>query len=196
MAAAAEEIAQRDQDRAALFDIILNSSFGRKDVILASGKPSTFYFDMKPTMMNPEGAHLIARLILPLVRQARADYIGGLEMGAVPITGAILTHSFEQGTPVRGFFVRKKQKEHGAKKLVEGLREDETLSGKRVVIFDDVCTSGGSAMIAAEACRASGAEVVQALAIVDRDEGAAELFAREHIPFKALFTAQEFLAVA
>ena len=194
MAAAAERGLERD--RAALFDIILKSSFGRKDVILASGKPSTFYFDMKPTMMNPEGAHLIATLILPLVREARADYIGGLEMGAVPITGAILTHSFEQGTPVRGFFVRKKQKEHGAKKLVEGLREGETLSGSRVVIFDDVCTSGASAMVAAEACRSSGAEVVQALAIVDRDEGATELFAREGIPFRALFTAAEFLAVA
>ncbi len=195
MAAPAHRGSEGDRDRAALFEIIRTSSFGRKDVILSSGKPSTFYFDMKPTMMNPEGAHLIARLILPLVREVRGDYIGGLEMGAVPITGAILTHSFEQGTPVHGFFVRKKQKEHGARKLVEGLREGDTLMGKRVVIFDDVCTSGASAMVAAEACRASGAEVVQALAIVDRDEGAAELFAREGIPFKAWFTAAEFLAV-
>src|SRR5688572_15843730 len=196
MTAAALKGAPGDTDRGALFDIILKSSFGRKDVILASGKPSTFYFDMKPTMMDPKGAHLVARLILPLVLEARGEYIGGLEMGAVPITGAILTHSYEQGTPVRGFFVRKTQKEHGAKKLVEGLREGETLAGKRVVIFDDVCTSGASAMIAAEACRASDAEVVEALAIVDREEGALELFEREGIPFKALFSAAEFLAVS
>lgn len=187
--------ASLDTDRAALFDIILRFSFGRKDVILSSGKPSTYYFDMKPTMMDPKGAHLVAKLILPLVLEVRGDFIGGLEMGAVPITGAILSHSHERGTPVRGFFVRKKQKEHGAKKLVEGLREGESLVGKRVVIFDDVCTSGASAMIAAEACIASGAEVVQALAIVDREDGATELFEREGVPFRALFTASEFLAV-
>jgi orotate phosphoribosyltransferase len=196
MTAPALEGSPRNPDRSALFEIILGSSFGRRDVILSSGKPSSFYFDMKPTMMDPQGAHLIARLILPLVLEVHGEYIGGLEMGAVPITGAILTHSYDVGTPVRGFFVRKKQKEHGAKKLVEGLREGETLLGKRVVVFDDVCTSGASALVAAEACRASGAEVVQALAIVDREEGAAELFAREAIPFKALFTASEFLAVS
>jgi orotate phosphoribosyltransferase len=195
MTAPALKGSPENADRSALFEIILRSSFGRKEVILSSGKPSTFYFDMKPTMMDPHGAHLVARLILPLVLEVRGEFIGGLEMGAVPITGAILTHSYEAGTPVRGFFVRKKQKEHGAKKLVEGLREGETLAGKRVVIFDDVCTSGASALIAAEACRASGAEVVQALAIVDREEGATELFAREGIPFRALFTAAEFLAV-
>jgi orotate phosphoribosyltransferase len=196
MAFTAQTQSQEEADRAALFQIILAASFGRKEVVLSSGRPSTFYFDMKPTMMDPHGAYLIARLMLPLLSEARADFIGGLEMGAVPITGAILSHGYERGQPVRGFFVRKTQKEHGARKLVEGLREGETLLGRRVVVFDDVTTSGASAMLAAQACRAAGAEVVQALAIVDRQEGADELFAREGIAFRALFTAAEFLAVA
>jgi orotate phosphoribosyltransferase len=196
MAAEAEKGRPEEPDRAALFEIILKASFGRKDVVLSSGKPSTFYFDMKPTMMDPQGAWLMARLILPLLREARADFVGGLEMGAVPMIGAVLSHGYEHGMSVRGFFVRKKQKEHGAKKLVEGLLEGETMDGKRVVIFDDVMTSGASAMAAAQACRTAGANVVQALAIVDRGEGADELFSRHGIPFTALFSAAEFLAVA
>jgi orotate phosphoribosyltransferase len=184
------------RDRVELFEIILRSSFGRKQVVLSSGKPSDFYFDMKPTMMNPRGAHLIAKLILPLVLEVQGHFIGGLEMGAVPIIGAVLTHSDQAETPVRGFFVRKARKEHGAKKLIEGLADGESLRDQRVVLFDDVCTSGASAMMAADVCRLEGAHVVRAIAIVDRNEGAPDHFKAKGIPFTSLFSAAEFLAVA
>ena len=186
--------AETDDLRARLFEIIRTKSFGRGDIVLSSGKHSDFYFDMKPTMMDPEGANLIARLILPHLREARCVYVGGLEMGAIPALGAIVAHSYEQDAPVHGLFVRKKPKEHGARKQVEGLPKGETLAGKRVVIFDDVTTSGGSALVAVEACRTEGADVVLAISIVDRLDGAAETFAEAGIPFASLFTAAEFLS--
>jgi orotate phosphoribosyltransferase len=181
-------------DRAALADIIFRRSFGRGKIRLASGRESDFYFDLKPSMLDPQGAALMARALLAEVLGATADYVGGLEMGAVPITGAVCQHSFEQNTPVRGFFVRKKAKDHGARKLVEGLRPDESLKGKRVVVVEDVTTSGDSALQAVDACREAGAEIVLAISIVDREEGAAEAFAAQGVAFKALFQASEFLS--
>jgi orotate phosphoribosyltransferase len=177
-----------------LEEIIHRKSFGRAAVTLSSGKPSTFYFDMKPSMLDPEGAHFIADRILHEAAAAGAEFIGGLEMGAVPIAGAVCQLSYKSGSPLHGFFVRKMAKEHGAKKLIEGLPKDETLLGKRTVIIDDVTTSGHSALVAVRACKAVGAEVVMVISIVDREEGAAETFANEKIPFKSLFTASTFLA--
>lgn len=176
-----------------LEEIIFRKSFGRATVTLSSGRTSTFYFDMKPSMLDPEGAHFIAERILREATAVAADFIGGLEMGAVPITGAVCQLSYKSSHPVHGFFVRKKAKEHGAKKLIEGLPKGETLSGKRVVIVDDVTTSGGSALVAVQACKADGANVVMVISIVDREEGATETFTKEHVPFKSLFTASTFL---
>jgi orotate phosphoribosyltransferase len=145
-------------------------------------------------MMDPEGAYLIADRILREAKAVGAEFVGGLEMGAVPITGAVCQHSFRTEHPVHGFFVRKKAKEHGAKKLIEGLPMGQTLFGKRVVIVDDVTTSGASALVAMQACRAEGAEVVLVISIVDREEGASEVFAKEHVPFRSLYQASMFLS--
>lgn len=180
-------------ERARLAHIILARSFGRGRIRLASGRESDFYFDVKPAMLDPEGASLMARLLLAEIRKVGAEYVGGLEMGAVPITGAVCHLSFEQDYPVRGFFVRKEAKPHGAKKLVEGLTKDETLQGKRVVVVDDVTTTGESAMKAVDACKAAGATVLLVISIVDREEGAQECFKARDIPFKSLFRACEFL---
>ena len=176
-----------------LEEIIFRKSFGRGRVMLSSGKESTFYFDMKPSMFDPEGAHLIAERILGEARAVGAEFVGGLEMGAVPITGAVCQRSYESKHPVRGFFVRKQPKGHGAKKLIEGLPSCETLAGKRVVIVDDVTTSGASALLAVQTCKAEGAEVVMVISIVDREEGASEAFEKERIPFKSLYRASTFL---
>ena len=177
-----------------LEEIIFRKAFGRGRVTLSSGKESTFYFDMKPAMLDPEGAYLIAERILREAILVGGEYVGGLEMGAVPITGAVCQHSYKTDHPIQGFFVRKKPKEHGAKKQVEGLPKGQSLSGKRVVIVDDVTTSGASALLAVEACRAEGAEVVLVIAIVDREEGASEAFAEWEIRFKALYQASTFLS--
>lgn len=159
---------------------------------LASGRSSTFYFNMKPTMLDPEGGHLIATLILERLRSVEADMVGGLEMGAVPLAVATAVLSKEAGRPMRAFFVRKQAKEHGARKLVEGLGPGETLAGKRVAILEDVTTTGGSSMKAVEAVRAEGGEVALVLTVVDRLEGAAETFRAARIPFDAILTAGDF----
>ncbi|HVL74292.1 MAG TPA: orotate phosphoribosyltransferase, partial [Beijerinckiaceae bacterium] len=152
--------AQDPEGRSRLADIIHRRSFGRAKVVLASGRESDFYFDMKPSMLDPEGASLMADGLLAPIAESGAEYVGGLEMGAVPITGAVCLRSHAVGRPVRGIFVRKKPKEHGAKKLVEGLARGETLAGRRVAVIEDVTTTGESAMKAVRALRDDGAEVV------------------------------------
>jgi orotate phosphoribosyltransferase len=179
--------------RARLADIIFTRSFGRGEITLASGRKSDFYFNLKPTMLNAEGAALLAELTLDALANDQFDYVGGLEMGAVPIAGAIAQLSFLKGKPVPAMFVRKKPKEHGAKLAVEGLSKSESLKGKRVVIVEDVTTTGGSAMKAVEAVREAGGEVTLVFTMVDREEGATEFFAEQKLPFRSLYRATEFL---
>jgi orotate phosphoribosyltransferase len=179
--------------RARLAKIIAKRSFGRGEITLASGRKSDFYFNLKPTMLDPEGATLLAELTYDALKDDQLDYIGGLEMGAVPLAGAIAQLSWIKGHPIAAFFVRKQPKEHGAKLLVEGLAKDESLQGKRVVVVEDVTTTGGSAIKAVESVRAAGGNVVLAFTMVDREEGAAEAFKAAGIPFRALYKAGEFL---
>jgi orotate phosphoribosyltransferase len=180
--------------RGKLFDLIRARSFGRGHVVLASGKVSDFYFDMKPTMLHPAGAAWLAELILRALDDVAVDYVGGPEMGAVPLVGAIGQLSYVKGRPIPTFFVRKAVKNHGAKKSIEGLASSESLRGKNVVIVEDVTTTGDSALRAVEAVRAQGANVVLVLSIVDRQDGAKESFAKSGIAFRSLFEAAEFLA--
>lgn len=175
---------------ARLYEIIKSKSFVRGHVVLASGKESDHYFDMKPSMFDPEGADLLADLIFERIAGVEADIVGGLEMGAVPLITPISIASRRAGRPLPGFFVRKTVKDHGTKKLVEGLRD---VAGKRVVIVEDVTTTGCSAMKAVEALTAAGATITLVISILDREEGASNLYASAGIPFQSLFTASEFL---
>lgn len=179
--------------RARLADIIRTRSFGRGDITLASGRKSNFYFNLKPTMLDAEGASLLAELTLDALISEKVDYVGGLEMGAVPIAGAIAQLSFMRGHPIQAFFVRKKPKEHGAKLTVEGLARGESLQGKRVVIVEDVTTTGGSALKAVDVVREAGGDVAFVFTMVDREEGAAETFKEAGLAFRSLFQAAEFL---
>jgi len=179
--------------RARLKEIIATRSFGRGEITLASGRKSDFYFNLKPTMLDPEGAALLAQLSLEALASENLDAIGGLEMGAVPISGAVAAMSWISGKPLPNFFVRKKPKEHGAKLLVEGLMKGESLSGKTVAIVEDVTTTGESALKAAVAAQESGAKVSLILTVVDRQEGATETFQKAGFRFQPLFTADEFL---
>lgn len=180
------EAATRDR----LKELIRERSFGRRKVVLASGRESDFYFDLKPTMFHPEGASLLARMMLARLSDLGVDYVGGLEMGAVPLVACVAAVSHDEGRPMPGFFVRKAVKDHGTKKRIEG---PENLRGRRVAILEDVTTTGGSAIQAVEVARAAGAEVVLVLSIVDRLEGAGESFAKAGVPFASLFTADDFL---
>ena len=167
----------KSASRARLAEIIRKRSFGRGEITLASGRKSDFYFNLKPTMLDPEGAALLAELTYEALKDDQLDFVGGLEMGAVPLAGAIAQLSWLKGHPIAAFFVRKKPKEHGARLAVEGLAKGESLQGKRIVIVEDVTTTGGSALKAVEAVRDAGGEIVLVFTMVDREEGATETFA-------------------
>ncbi len=188
-----EPTLSKSASRARLAEIIRKRSFGRGEITLASGRKSDFYFNLKPTMLDPEGAALLAELTYEALKDDQLDYVGGLEMGAVPLAGAIAQLSWLKGHPIAAFFVRKKPKEHGARLAVEGLAKGESLQGKRIVIVEDVTTTGGSALKAVEAVRDAGGEIVLVFTMVDRDEGATETFAEAGIPFRSLYKAGEFL---
>ena len=172
-----------------LFTLLKERAFRRGRVVLASGRESDFYFDMKPAMLDPDGASLMAELILQHLQGVKADCIGGLEMGAVPLIAPVAMRSPKFGRRLPGFFIRKAVKDHGTKKRIDGA----DIAGKTVVILEDVTTTGASAMDAVKAVTEAGAKVALVLSILDRGEGAADLYAKAGIPFKSLFRAEEFL---
>ncbi|MFO7478282.1 MAG: orotate phosphoribosyltransferase [Methyloceanibacter sp.] len=175
--------------REKLFALLRDKAFRRGKVILASGRESDYYFDMKPAMLDPDGAALMAELILQQLQDVNADCVGGLEMGAVPLVAPVAMQSRNFRRPLPGFFVRKTVKNHGTKKRIDG----NDIAGKTVVILEDVTTTGASAMDAVQAVTEAGAKVALVISILDRGEGAAELYAKAGIPFTSLFTAEEFL---
>jgi orotate phosphoribosyltransferase len=176
-----------------LIDVIKQRSYRRGTFTLASGATSEFYFNLKPTMMHPKGAYLCARALLHLIRSEKVDYVGGLEMGAVPVIANIAALSFEDGLPVATFFVRKQAKDHGTGEVVEGLAPGETLAGKRVIIIDDVATSGGSILKAAAVARAAGAVVDTALVLIDREEGGTEALAAAGVKLLSALKKSDFI---
>ena len=179
--------------KARLIEIVKARSFQEgPEMKLASGKTSTFYFNMKPTMLDSEGAYLIASLILDQLDGTAADLVGGLEMGAVPIAASVTAVAHSRGRKLPAFFVRKQAKEHGTKSLIEGLGRNESMAGKKVVIVEDVTTTGGSSIKAADAIRAAGGEIVRVITIVDRLDGAAEAFAAAGLDFRPLLTLKDF----
>jgi orotate phosphoribosyltransferase len=180
-------------DRDKLHEIIRRRSLRVGGVFkLASGRMSSVYLNLKPTMLDPDGARLIGAAMAEKAAALGADAVGGLEMGAVPLVAATAAMSAVAGKPVRAVFVRKAAKDHGTQALVEGLAEGESLAGQNVVVLDDVVTTAGSSLKAVAALRAAGALVTHAVAVVDREEGATEAFAAEGITLHALFRKSEF----
>src|SRR5437868_13814472 len=136
-----------------LFELIRTGSFGRGKVMLASGRESDFYFDLRPTTIHPAGATAVGELICDALEGTGVDFVGVLEAGAIPIATAVAIASHRRGGNLQAFFVRKKAKDHGAKKMIEGLPKGETLNGKNVVIVEDATTTGGSSMQAVSLLR-------------------------------------------
>ena len=172
--------------------LLATRSVRHGDFTLASGRTSTFYFNGKPSMLHPLGAELIARALLAVARGVRATQLSGLEMGAVPLLGAVAALSSIEGTPLPATFVRKAPKAHGTGELVEGLAEGETLVGTRILLLEDVVTTGGSVLRAAVALRNIGAIVDHAAVIVDREEGGAAALAADGVALHAIFKASDF----
>jgi len=176
--------------RTRAFNLIKEKSFFRRRVVLASGKESDYYLDLKPSMLDPEGAYLLAKLALARLEEVEVERVGGMAMGAVPLISTIALLSFLEKRPLPAFFVRQAVKDHGTKRKIEGTGD---IAGKRVAILEDVTTTGESALVAVRTAQEAGAKVVLVLSLVDRLEGAADAFKRAGIPFGQLFTADEFL---
>jgi orotate phosphoribosyltransferase len=152
-----------------LKELILRNAFQFSETPsfkLVHGGVSQFYFNCKQVTLDPEGQYLIGHLAFEAVKDLQIKAIGGLTLGADPIANAVAYTSWLKGQPIQSFVVRKKQKEHGAAKLIEG----KVQAGDRVVVVDDVITTGGSTLQAISACRQAGLEVVEVLVLVDRQE--------------------------
>jgi len=160
-------------ERESLISLLKERSVRHGEFTLASGKTSDLYIDARLTTMSPEGLALIGPLALATIRKMNwsADSVGGLTLGADPIAYAVSYASFGNPPNLRAFTVRKELKQHGTRKLIEGPFK----KGDRVVVVEDVVTSGTSAVKAIDAIRAAGGEVVGVMALVDRHEGGAEM---------------------
>jgi orotate phosphoribosyltransferase len=179
-------MAQDGKDR--LRNIIADKSLLKGDFTLASGAASGYFFDMKKTMFDPEGASLVGDLIFDLVKDDTGfTGIGGLELGAVPIAVSVAMKSWPT-RPIAAFFVRKEPKGHGTNQLIDG----NFAAGSTVIILEDVTTTGGSAMKAVKAVREQGGTVKKIVTIVDRLEGARDNLRKEGIELVALFTKDDF----
>jgi orotate phosphoribosyltransferase len=156
-------------DRSALVRLLSQRSVRRGRFTLASGRESSHYVDARLTTMSPEGLALIGPLALEAIREQgwAADAVGGLTLGADPIAYAIAVASVSAPPLVRAFTVRKEAKQHGTGRLIEGPIKE----GDRVVVIEDVITTGGSALKAADAVQRAGARISGIMALVDREEG-------------------------
>lgn len=172
-----------------LLDLLKERSFKRGTFKLASGAVSDYYIDGRTTTICSAGAALIGANIYERTKDLNLDAIGGMAVGAVPLTTAAVISYHQHGKSMEGFWVREAKKDHGMQKLIEG----NVKPGARVAIVDDVFTSGGSALKAAAAAKDQGCEVVLVLAIVDRLQGARDAFAKAGIAnYQSIFTIRDF----
>jgi orotate phosphoribosyltransferase len=155
---------------------------------LSSGKISNYYLDGRLITLTPEGAYLVASIILELVRGKNIAAIGGPTLGADPIVGAIACLSHIRGVRLKTFIVRKSAKEHGMQRRIEG---PKLKKGDKVILVDDVATTGKALIEAKEALDGLGAKIVRAMVIVDRQEGARENLRRAGLRLDSIFTRKE-----
>jgi orotate phosphoribosyltransferase len=176
--------------RERLKELLRQKSVVRGKFILASGKTSTYYIDCKLTTLDPEGAVLVGETVLDTLEaeNIHADAIGGPPIGAHPIVTAVAAVSYMRKRPLPALLIRKTAKTHGLEKPIEG----PVKAGARVVIIDDVCTSGGSTEEALEVAKSAGLEIVAVMSLVDREQGGSEKL-RQQYRYIPIFTAREIL---
>jgi orotate phosphoribosyltransferase len=173
--------------------IIIELSYEKRNVVLASGRTSDFYFDGKQTTLHPEGGYLTGKLFFEAVKDVEGlEGVGGLTLGADPIATATSVVSFLEGKGVPAFIIRKEPKGHGTGAWLEGRKNFKP--GSRVVIVEDVVTSGGSSMKAIKRAEEEGLKVLGVVTLVDREEGGRENIEKEGYWLKSIFTKSEILA--
>jgi len=178
--------------RERLVELLRERSYEKKHVVLASGRESDFFVDVKQTVLTAEGHALAGELMFELLSELPepADAVGGVELGGCPLASAVSLVSFQKGHGLPALYVRKAQKDHGSKKLVEG---DKSLApGLRVALLEDVITTGGSSLKAVDILESVGARVVGIIAVVDREEGGAETIQNRGISLKRLCRKSDF----
>ena len=174
-----------------LLELLRRDAFQEREVVLSSGRTSNFYIDCKQVSLDAEGACLIGELFDCMIDEVapEAVAVGGLTLGADPLATATSLMSFQRGRPRAAFIVRKEPKGHGTNQWLEATK---LAPGARVVVLEDVVTTGASTLKAIERVRLAGFEVVHALGLVDRLEGGREAVTRE-APLTTLFTRRDFL---
>jgi orotate phosphoribosyltransferase len=181
------------RDRVRLKELLTALSFERRKVTLSSGKESDFYIDCKRTALTAEGHFLIGRLLLAEVLREcpEAKGVGGLTLGADPLSSAVSLTSYLAGHPLPAFIVRKEPKGHGTGQWIEGMSALE--GGARVAVLEDVVTTGASTLKALERAEAEGLKVTHAFALVDRLEGGREAVEARGYRLSTLYTRKDFI---
>lgn len=174
-------------DQTALVALVREKALRFGDFTLASGKQASFYLDCRRVTLDSVGARLIGEGILEMLADDLPDLVGGMAIGADPITGAVITLAGVRGIRLRGLIIRKEAKKHGTGQFVEG----PFVAGERVVLVEDVVTTGGSALLAIERCEAVGLSVDRVLAVVDRLEGGREAFAERGYALSTLLSIED-----
>ncbi|MBI3865609.1 MAG: orotate phosphoribosyltransferase [Planctomycetia bacterium] len=176
------------KERGKLIDLFRQRALKFGEFTLASGKKASYYLDGKQITLHSEGLKLVSEGLLEILAGVDFQAIGGMSIGADPIIGGVLAAAGAQGRELLGFLVRKEPKGHGTQRYIEG----PVQPGMKVVIVDDVVTTGGSSLLAIDRIQEFGCDVVQVVAIVDRMEGGAANFAARNLPLKSLLTIQDF----
>jgi orotate phosphoribosyltransferase len=178
--------------RERLLELLVARSYAKKRVVLASGKESDFFIDCKQTVLSAEGHALVGRLMADALRAMPShDAVAGVELGGCPLASAVALVTFQDGAGKDAVYVRKEAKDHGSKRLLEG--DAHFARGAKVVLLEDVVTTGGSTLKAAEKLEAAGYAVVGVVALVDRSEGGGDTIAAKYA-FRAIYTRGDFPA--
>lgn len=174
-----------------LRNLVKKRSFEYGKFVLSSGKESTHYFDGKQVTLFPKGAHLLSKIIIEKIKDLKIDAVGGLTIGADPIVGAVAVSAYLAGLKdLKLFIVRKEPKKYGKCKYIEG---PQLLKGYRVVIVDDVITTGGSIIKAIKQVEVLGCEVIKVIALVDREEGGTEAIKKINVDVDPVFRIGDFI---
>lgn len=176
--------------RKTLLALLKKDAFFKKKIKLSSGKISNYYVDVRKVSLNPEGIYLISHLIFKLIKNDKINAIGGPTLGADPIVSGVSFLAYKNKKKLKGFLIRKNPKKHGRQKLIEG---QELKKGDKVILFDDVATSGSSIIRSIEVLRKEKIKVLKAVTVIDREEGAKENLAKFNCPLESLFTKSDFL---
>ena len=172
-----------------LLTLLNKEALRRGKFVLSSGKESSYYLDGRVITLSPEGAYLVASIILEMIKGRNIDAIGGPTLGADPVVGAIAALSHIKQAPIKTFIVRKATKEHGTQRQIEG---PALKGGSRVILVDDVATTGNSLVEAKQVLDKIGVEVDTAIVIVDRCEGANENLAKAGLRLESIFKIEDF----